>query len=992
MHLTEEQVAAFVSGALSPAETHSLEVHLEGCSSCLQLVGLSARTALRGPAAQRNASTGPAPSRYVVLHELGSGSMGAVYAAYDTQLDRRVALKRIKGAPTEERRKHLQREAQVMARLEHPHIAAVYDIGVDDEGDYIAMQLEDGGSLRQWLREEPRSSDEVLEVFLAAGEGLAAAHTSGITHRDFKPENVLIGKDRRVRVTDFGLARYAAPESVGAASRAGVSGSTAPASAVAESLTRSGTLIGTPLYMSPEQLHGGSEIDGRSDQFSYCVALFEALTGTLPFEGRTLEELRRAVASGALPSRSRRSRVPSAVWKILLRGLSPRSEDRFPTMEALVSKLRRARTSRRRLVRTLSASAVLVMLAAAAIVVKRSPLERCAAPPPLWATVWSEPVRAEASAAFDKTRLPFAGTAFRTVDAAFAQFLDSWAEQRREACTETHWNGTQPEALLQRQLACLDRRLLEARALTTLLRSADESVVSKAPQAVGSILTLSACKDPPTWMVARTAPGTAPSPARLAHGERIAELRALRQTGSASVLLEKARALQQAYQEDPTLDGSIERAEALGVLADAHLYASQVSDARERYVEMIQAAERAGAEDLRANAELSLAWTHAVAADRKAARESLGRAVALLDRIPESVSLRMQRLKVQTVAAQSEQRHADAVQFDQERVKLAELEYGPGSLSTAMVRSDLAMSLAREGRLDEARIHLLELVPQLEKHLGLEHPDLGIHLRRLSEVELHLGRSADTLVHAQRALSILEPRLGTSHLEVAGAQLFVAIANAELLQPPAIVAPAFARARDMLQRVHGPDHPQIAMVLVDEARYWAVRGDAVKAEPLFERACGMQARILTPDDFVVANCWAAQGQSYLDLGMPQKARPLLQKARSQLEKLGQLQSLEGLMVRASLASLKTTLGDPVTASRDLEQLLQEFEALPSRPAWDRAAFQLLLAEALASAGPGNKARIVQLASQAERVFKGLNQVTLVRRAEALLKKGRDPAQ
>ena len=157
MHLTEEQIAAFVSGGLAPEQLHALEVHLQECGDCLRLVGLSARTALRGSTEQARAPGRAGDARYLVLHELGSGSMGTVYAAYDTKLDRRVALKRIKGSPTEAHRKRLQREAQVMARLEHPHIAAVYDVGVDDEGDFISMQLVDGCSLRQWLREQPRS-------------------------------------------------------------------------------------------------------------------------------------------------------------------------------------------------------------------------------------------------------------------------------------------------------------------------------------------------------------------------------------------------------------------------------------------------------------------------------------------------------------------------------------------------------------------------------------------------------------------------------------------------------------------------------------------------------------------------------------------------------------------------------------------------------------------------------------------------------------------
>ena len=981
MHLSEEQVAAFVSGALPPAETHALELHLEECDACLRLVGLSARTALREP--QEQAPRQQAHSRYLVLEELGSGAMGTVYAAYDTQLDRRIALKRIKGAPTEARRKRLQREAQVMARLEHPHIAALYDIGVDAEGDYIAMQLVDGGSLRQWLQEKPRSSDEVLQVFLAAGEGLAAAHAAGVTHRDFKPENVLIGRDGRVRVTDFGLARSVTPEDARADRPSDAHSPPSPKELGVESLTRSGTLIGTPLYMSPEQLQGSADTDGRSDQFSYCVALFEALTGERPFEGRTLEELQRAVASGALFSRAQRRRAPSRVGKVLLRGLAPRPEERFPSMEALVATLKRARTARRRLARTLAAAAVVGVLATAAVAVKRVPMERCAAPPPRWASLWNAAARTEASAAFQKSGLPFAGTAFRTVDEALGRFLVSWSEQRREACAQTHWHGTQPEALLKRQLACLDRRLLEAQALATLLRAADEGVVSKAPQAVGSLLTLSACQDPPAWMALRQDATAAPSPARLAHAERIAELRVLRKAGSAPVLLEKARTLHQAYQEDPTLEGSVERAEALDLLADAHLFAGQVNESRARYVEAIQAAELAGAEDLRAGAELSLGWVHFVAADLKAGHESLGRAVALLKRIPESAALRQQRLRLQSLAANLAGRHEEAVRFAGERAELAAQEHGPGSLSTALVRADLGMALAYGGHLDEARAHLLEMVATTEKELGPAHPMLGVHLRKLAEVELHLGRNADALAHAERAVGILEPGLGTGHLEVGIAQAFVATAHAQLEHPPAIVAPAFVRARDLMERAYGPVHPNVASVWAEEARYWAVQGEATRAEALFERACAMYGEELMPYAVGVADCWAQHGLSELDLGRPQKARPLLLKARAHYVAAGKLQSLEGLQVRASLALWNAGAGAADEAARELEQVLRELDALPSQPAWQRATYQLYLAETLAGSGAEERARVLQLAGEAERVLREQGRLTLARRAERL---------
>ncbi|HEY0097284.1 MAG TPA: serine/threonine-protein kinase, partial [Archangium sp.] len=228
--------------------------------------------------------------RYVVLDPLGEGGMGMVYAAYDSVLDRKVALKLLPPgdadagpeATSGSGRARLLREAQAMARLSHPNVVAVYDVHQHEAQVFMAMELVDGQTLLQWEREQPRGWRELLTAFLAAGRGLAAAHAAGLVHRDFKPTNVLVGKDGRVRVTDFGLARpHNAPAELGADTPAPDTGPVKGHSLLELNLTQRGAVRGTPAYMAPEQFRGATA-DVRSDQFSFAVSLWEALHGERP--------------------------------------------------------------------------------------------------------------------------------------------------------------------------------------------------------------------------------------------------------------------------------------------------------------------------------------------------------------------------------------------------------------------------------------------------------------------------------------------------------------------------------------------------------------------------------------------------------------------------------------------------------------------------------------------------------------------------------------
>jgi eukaryotic-like serine/threonine-protein kinase len=351
----ENALASFASGSLSGPSASGVEAHLDGCADCRAVVAAVAAEgsspSVGGIPTQldTNLSTRSSPSqemplrsgevlgRYVISRVLGVGGMGVVYAAEDPRLGRKVALKLLRPTLADsegERQARLLREAQAMARLSHPNVLPVFDLGTEGGQVFLAMELVEGSTLAAWLKEHERPWRQVLGLFLEAGRGLAAAHRAGLVHRDFKPANVLVGTDGRPRVTDFGLVR------VGAAEESAQAPAPMPGDELA--LTQAGAVPGTPAYMSPEQL-AGRPVDARGDQFSFCVALYEALYGVRPFAADAPPESR-----WTLRRPERDPRLLTSVKAALDRGLALEPAERFASMDALLEALVQAPRSSRR--------------------------------------------------------------------------------------------------------------------------------------------------------------------------------------------------------------------------------------------------------------------------------------------------------------------------------------------------------------------------------------------------------------------------------------------------------------------------------------------------------------------------------------------------------------------------------------------------------------------------------------------------------------------
>jgi serine/threonine protein kinase len=286
--------------------------------------------------------------RYVVLDRLGSGGMGVVYSAYDNELDRKVAIKLLhpeRAGAGDDARARLLREAQAMAKLSHPNVIGVYGVGTREDQVYVATELVKGTTLKSWVKEKKPGARQVVDVFMQAGRGLSAAHAAGLVHRDFKPENVLIADDGRVRVLDFGLARALQADPLEeTVERPSTDSGSQPLDAP---ITKTGAITGTPAYMSPEQ-YEGKQADERSDEFSFCVALWEALFKERPFQGDTQNELTTSILEGRVSEPPKGSKVPAYLRAIVRKGLRPKPADRFPSMQALLAELHKdpARTRR----------------------------------------------------------------------------------------------------------------------------------------------------------------------------------------------------------------------------------------------------------------------------------------------------------------------------------------------------------------------------------------------------------------------------------------------------------------------------------------------------------------------------------------------------------------------------------------------------------------------------------------------------------------------
>jgi eukaryotic-like serine/threonine-protein kinase len=510
--------------------------------------------------------------RYLVLEDLARGGMSIVYVAYDPQLDRRVALKVMRpdaNERPEEAQRRLEREATAMARLAHPNVVRVYDVGTIAERVYMAMELVEGQTLRDFMTAKPRRWQELVDVLVRAGRGLAAAHEAGLVHLDFKPRNVLVGKDGEVRVADFGLARSrASTDSVSSSSSSFDADSVPP---VSDAVTHAGVVMGTPGYMAPEQLDRAIP-DARADQFSFCVTAWEALYGQRPYAGQRLDTYRAALAVGKLVEPPASARVPVWLRRLLERGLAIDPTQRHDSLAALLAGMTRDPWRSWRRVGLVGVVAGGVALAT--WIVARAPEDPCLEQAERLAGAWDperrEQVRARLVADDAARARPLADEIVDGLDAHAA----AWTEVAAEVCRAARAEGRAADDPSDVRSYCLDHRRRALRAATELVLEPNAPADTPWDRVLAELPAVHACRDVTSvHHVGRPPPSEELRRSVERIDEQLARAEALVSAGrpnDALVVLEPAMRVAETTGHGPTLaNARLIRAGALVVLERA---------------------------------------------------------------------------------------------------------------------------------------------------------------------------------------------------------------------------------------------------------------------------------------------------------------------------------------------------------------------------------------------------------------------------------------
>ncbi len=812
-------------------------------------------------------TTAPKIARYTIVRRLGEGGMGVVYVAYDEKLDRKVALKLIKGESGPVDQARMLREGQAMARLSHPNVVPVFEVGEHRDSLFLAMEFVEGQTLRQWQRAEDRAWQETLAVYIQAARGLAAAHEAGMLHRDFKPDNALVGTDGRVRVLDFGLARaMAASEAEGSKSASSCD------AGLSQTLTATGATVGTPAYMAPEQFLG-NPVDARTDVFAWSVALFEALYGMRPYRGRSRIELLQAITSGSHVAPDPARGVPAWLQDAVLSGLHPDPERRPASMDTLLAVVDVDPGRARRFVQLGGAGVGVAGVAAALGFFARAEAPPCQGFEQRQSGVWNDRTRAEVRAAFEGSGSAMHATAWATVEPQLDRVADSLTSEMLDACEATRVRGEQSEAMLDKRVACLDERWRSVAALVDVFLAADAATVAMAEMSVSRLPEAALCSNA-TFLDAGLPPPVSAEAADevAALRDELARASALQSTGhprESSTVLDAVSSRIDSVDYDPlSTESNVLRgrvAMTLGAYAESRAALLTATDQAEAARHDLASAEawtmllHLAIEGLH-NGEEAQAW-------RRRARAAIRRIGDPPKMVAQFAALAADLdIERGDFAAASKQMDA----LTDEPAYAEQFAVRRGRLALAEGDVDLAIE-AFEAALDEARAR------------SPEHPAVARAEQNLAGALLAAGRVDDARAHAQQAIerwsalfSGPHPELGRSYIVLGASALAVGDLQA--------ASSAMQDALEAIEGSVGADHPVAAEALIALGVIAFMENDLEASERRNRRALELLDRAYAEDRPEIGNTAANLGETLLYLGRLDEARTQLQRASAVMEK------------------------------------------------------------------------------------------------------------
>ena len=911
-------------------------------------------------------SRGSLVGRYLVLDLLGSGGMGRVYTAYDPDLDRKVALKLLR--PTTGNRQRLEsrllQEAKALARLNHPQVVAVFDVGVvaDAEGErvFVAMELVEGVDLHGWLHQASRSSEEILSAFLEAGRGLAAAHEAGLVHRDFKPGNVLVGDDGRVRVCDFGLAAGSADDSrrldLEELESASPEHLDAMASLDPKGATRTGTVLGTPSFMAPEQREGRA-VGAAADQYSFCIALYRALFGKWP-EGHPKFD------SSADPDRSP-DRLSQRLEPVLMRGLQTAPEDRYASMSELLTELDRQRRGSQS-VKVALAGVLLALIVSVGLYVAFAGPSACSGGESRMMGVWDPSRRSALRKAFMATGSGYAQDATQAVASTLDHYRDAWVEMHGETCRATR-RGEQSEELLDLRMTCLEQRRSELDALVDVLTQNADDVVRGAAEAAAALPALGRCAD----TVALLAPLAPPDP------------QTEQQVTAARSRLARARAFSDGGLFDRGLELSrqvVVSAEDIGywpLIAEAHFEVGRIQERLEEVDAAIESlgeallAAEAGRHD-RVSAESFLRLIRLVGyrkVDVEGGQRYADMARSLIRELGERWRLEVMLEDHLGLLSYRRGDYEAASEHHGRALSIIDSEAPLHDLARAATLIRLGNAERAAGRLADAERHVEQAVDLYSGVHGGSHPDVALALERLGGIVSERGEPNRALELRRRAAEIVRRGLGDQHPMLADTLLNLGSVLLRL-QDPSAAREAFQEAADIYRAqdevagskmavvagnlgtaalqegdfsqalvhfenavsiqtsIHGADHPSTGLARYNLAEALNKIGRFDAALDHHRAVLDMWRQRLGPDHFLIAHGLTGEGRALLGLNRPVAAVRSLERAAELWRKAEQPESYAAATAFYAAQGF-WQLGDTERAEELARFALERFAASPS---------------------------------------------------------------